>query len=164
MAAISEKQLDILLELVNMGVGKAAGLFNKIIDAHLELSVPSIKVVTPTEFLVENSRYDTCSLVRMPFKGPVTGIASLVFPPDSARILVSVLTGEDIETIDLDSVQGSTLVEIGNIVLNGVMGTLANLLDQHIVYAVPDYVEDSLKGYIDRISDSKKNVVLIVTT
>jgi len=40
--AATEEQLDALREVVNIGIGKAASIFNGMLDSHVELEVPSI--------------------------------------------------------------------------------------------------------------------------
>uniref|UniRef100_A0ACD5GZE0 Uncharacterized protein n=1 Tax=Desertifilum tharense IPPAS B-1220 TaxID=1781255 RepID=A0ACD5GZE0_9CYAN len=51
----------------------------------------------------------------------------MIFPTESASTLVSLLTGEKPGTPDLEAVKIGTLLEVGNIVLNGVVGTVSNL-------------------------------------
>ena len=42
-------QIDALTELINIGVGKAAGMLNQILEAHVNLQVPAIKIFPYTE-------------------------------------------------------------------------------------------------------------------
>jgi len=44
----------------------------------------------------------------------------------------------------MDAMRIGALQEVGNIVLNAVMGTMANLLDEHLEYTIPTFVEGSL--------------------
>ena len=53
----------------------------------------------------------------------------------------TVLTGEEPGTPDLDSVRAGTLSEVGNIVINGVMGSFGNLLHIPLTYELPFYFE-----------------------
>lgn len=158
---ISDKQLDILQELINIGVGKAASLFNQIIDAHINLKVPYIKFLSSSELIDQNYGEETQSIVQMSFKGLIGGTISLLLSPESAKVLVSVLTEEDVDSVDFDSIHGSTLTEIGNIILNGVMGTLANLLQEHLSYNVPIYSESKTEWLFKEI-EVKNTIILVV--
>ncbi len=80
----------------------------------------------------------------MNFHGDFNGNASLMFPPESARTLVAVLTGETADSTDLDDLRSGTLAEVGNILLNGVMGSLSNMLASTLDYSVPSYQEGTL--------------------
>lgn len=141
------EQVDALQELVNIGVGKAAAMLNEMIHFYIQLQIPYIKVLSPSMVkheLEERLGSHKISVVRLCFNGPFNGNAQLVFPTGSAAQLVAVLTEQDLEEIDLDTVKIGTLSEIGNILLNGVMGSISNILSQHLDYAIPVYSEDTV--------------------
>ena len=141
------EQIDILKELINIGVGRAAGMLNDMLQSRVLLQVPYVKIFTPATLQaeIEELGNEKLSTVRLTFKGPFSGIASLVFPPDSAGKLVDVLTGEEPGETDLDSIRIGTLTEVGNIILNGVMGSIGNVLEKHINYSVPTYLENNIE-------------------
>ncbi|HTL90337.1 MAG TPA: chemotaxis protein CheX [Leptolyngbya sp.] len=148
MSLITEAQLDALQEFINIGVGRAAGMLNEMVDAPIQLSIPALKVFDSNSLkqeLTQRFRERRFSAVRLGFSGSFTGSAELVFPTDSASALVSLLTGEDRDSPDLDAVKIGTLTEIGNIVINGVVGSLSNLLKQNMQYTLPTYLEDTLE-------------------
>ena len=140
---LTGRHLDALSELMNIGVGRSAGMLNEMIGSSIELIVPSIKVLKMSDLAAElgHSPEGTFSFVRLPFQGQLHGTAALVFPPDSAAQLVAVLTGEEPGTPDLDSVRAGTLSEVGNIVINGVMGSFGNILRIPLTYELPSYFE-----------------------
>lgn len=140
---LTGRHLDALSELMNIGVGRAAGMLNEMIGSSIELVVPSVKVLRINELAAElgHSPEGTFSFIRLPFQGLLHGTAALVFPPDSAAQLVAVLTGEAPGTPDLDSVRAGTLSEVGNIVINGVMGSVGNILSIPLTYDLPSYFE-----------------------
>ena len=41
---VTSYQVDALTELINIGVGRAAGMLNQILEAHIQLQVPSVKI------------------------------------------------------------------------------------------------------------------------
>jgi chemotaxis protein CheC len=158
-------QMDILKEIINIGVGRAAGILNEMTKFRVILQVPFIKVLSPSSLKeeIEELGRHMIAAVRLGFKGPFSGYAALVFPPDSASKLVAVLTGEEPGTPDLDSVRAGTLGEVGNIVLNGVMGSLGNILKQNISYSLPTYVEDTIENLILTDDDNPPpNTILLV--
>ncbi len=147
MSLITEEQLDALQEFINIGVGRAAGMLNEMVEAPILLDVPVLKVCDGDALKQEMvTRFDhhSLSVVRLSFSGGFSGSAELVFPTESASMLVSLLTGEDRNSPDLDAVKVGTLTEVGNIVINGVMGSMSNLLKQQMNYMLPTYFEDSI--------------------
>lgn len=67
---------------------------------------------------------------------------AIMFPPESAANLVILLANEDDTTAEMDMIRSETLTEMGNILINAVMGTISNFLDQSLSYALPVYVQD----------------------
>ncbi len=160
------RHIDALKEFINIGVGKAASSLNEMVNFPVTLHVPFIKVLEPEQVNVELAELGRSRLasVTLGFDGAFTGKAALVFPPDSASRLVAVLTGEEPGTPDLDSVRAGTLNEVGNILLNGVMGSLGNILQERINYSLPLYSEDTVANLITSGNMTKNTVILLVRT
>lgn len=135
-------QLDALTELANVGMGQAASLLSQMLSTHIELRVPTLEVFKNIEAFYASYGLDhpKLSCVHLRFQGDLEGRASLVFPPASAATLVSLLVEED---EDLDEMRTAALSEVGNIVLNSLMGSMTNALGRHIAYSVPIYQEES---------------------
>ena len=55
----------------------------------------------------------------------------------------SVLSEDEAEAMRVE-----TLQEVGNIVLNGVMGSIGNILKENIVFSTPDYVEERFERLV----------------
>ncbi len=159
---LTAQETDALKELINIGVGKAAGVLSDMIECHISLQVPFIKVLSRGTLKDEMGSFssDRLAAVKLGFKGSFTGTAALVFPPDSASKLVSVLVSEEGEPADLDAVRVGTLSEVGNIVINGVMGSISNVLKQHINYSLPTYLEDNIENLL--ISDDEFSDVTVL--
>lgn len=159
---LSSEQIDALKEFINIGVGRSAAMLNEMVQFPIKLHVPNIRILDYNELKKElsNLSEDKVSTVQLNFSGSLTGVAELVFPSISAAKLVALLTGEEIGSIDLDSLRAGTLCEVGNIVLNGVMGSISNLLEKHFNYSVPRYYEDDFRKMIS--SNMKENTVYLM--
>ncbi len=155
---IKPQHFDILQELINIGVGKAAFMLNKMVKIHIELQVPQIHFYKLAD-LMENDdfqRISGMSGVILDFKGAFSGTSALLFPPESASSLVSIIVGQQKMQVDMDSMRIGTLQEVGNIVLNGVMGSIANILQEPLEYSTLDYCEGAMKCILPKhdLSDS----------
>jgi chemotaxis protein CheC len=145
---ISDNQIDVFKELINIGAGRSASLLNELINAPIRLSIPNIwveKVSVLKEKFVENIA-ENFSSVELNFEGSFLGLSQVVFPAESASTLISTLTGDDEE--DIDEVRVGTLKEVSNILLNGVMGSIGNIMEERFEYAVPIYREDTIRNLI----------------
>ncbi len=140
---IGEDALDAIKELINIGVGRAAGMLNEMTGCTIRLRVPTVRIVAIDKLLEieEIPANDALATVSLSFQGPLRGMSALVFPPESAAALVMLLSGEEAESPELDALRIETLKEVGNIVLNSVMGSIANILDHHLSYTLPRYQE-----------------------
>ncbi len=159
---LSPDHVDTLTEIINIGVGQAGNILNEMLGSHVTLQVPIVHVLDRDELAGYLAKFNSDKLVsvQMPFSGSVSGIASLVFPPDSASNLVSLLSGERIGSLDMDALRAETLNEVGNIVLNGVMGSISNMVETHITYSIPKYSETSASGLLSRRQDFSLTIII----
>ncbi len=140
---LTDEQRDVLSELVNIGVGQASSTLNEMIGHHIRLKVPCVRMIYENELSEHIGDADALGMlssVYMGFQGDFDGRAMLVFPQKSANILVSSLLGEGSDE-GMNELKSGTLVEVGNILINGVMGSMANMLGASLRYTVPDYLE-----------------------
>ena len=163
---LTATQMDALQEMVNIGVGQAAGVLNAMLRSHVTLRLPVIEILSQAELESRITRFrkQIFSAVRVGFKGPFTGSASLIFPTDSAAKLVIMLTEDDLQSLDMDEIRAGTLTEVGNIVLNSVMGAIGNELHQRLFYTVPAYLEDPFTVILaENEQDNRATVIWIQT-
>lgn len=140
---IDADALDAIRELINIGVGRAAGMLNDMTGCTIRLRVPTVRILSLDEIpqAPEFKEGNAQSTVSLSFCGPLSGMSALAFPPDSAAALVMLLSGESAGSPELDAIRIETLKEVGNIVLNSVMGSIANVLSHHLKYTLPRYQE-----------------------
>ncbi len=145
-----DSQIDVLKEMINVGVGKVAELLNTMLSSHVHLQVPALKILLPDELEMELSTdtNEQLSCVNLPFNGIISGVVELVFSAENASKFVTALTNEQVDMIDMDSIRAGTLTEIGNIVLNAVMGNISNFLGLKLRYSIPTYTEGDFSSLI----------------
>ena len=93
--ALNELERDALVEIVNIGVGRAAANLRKMIGDQVLLSVPSIEVVSRQRAarLIGERELAGLVAVRQDFTGPFSGRALLIFPETNSLELVRAVTG-----------------------------------------------------------------------
>lgn len=165
---MSAKDFDLepLTEIVGIGIGKAAEVLNTMLSSHVRLSVPSLVLAEPEELegLLFFRGEESLSAVEMGFSGDFEGSAQLVFASRDAGKLVDCLTNDlPAPEGDLDSIRAGTLCEIGNIVINALIGTVVNLLRAQLSYTVPLYSEGSLGDLLGRLTRDAE-IILVVRT
>ncbi len=163
---INPIQLDFLTEMINIGIGRGANVLNTMLKSHIQLRVPSIKILTSAELIKELNFHkgEKLSAVNLEFDGNISGNAELIFPSESASSLVTIFTGGSDEQPQMDETRAGALCEIGNVVLNAVMGSISNMLKLNFNYTVPNYLEGLISAlFSDEYIDSVPAILLART-
>jgi len=165
MEDISREQLDALREMVNIGMGQAAGVLNEMVNAHVDLQVPELQVYDPDRMSTDLECYGggAVSAIRLTFDEPFSGSAILLFSQESAANLVNLLVDDTTDSFDMDTLRVGTLQEVGNIVLNTVLGTLGDLWGEHIQFMPPEYFEEDVESIVCEYKNQENRVLYIKT-
>jgi len=154
MKELSPLEIDALTEIINIGVGRAASSLNDIVGAHIQLKVPRIELF-PLEKLTEllgHLGHANVTTVMQSFKGEFTGSAALLFPSESTQRLVAAMTGEPAKGAGIDEESRGGLMEIGNIVINCILGTMGNVLECSMDFSLPQF--RMIKNTVDLLAGS----------
>jgi len=152
MTQLTQSQHDTFKELINIGVGRAANMLNAMVDSRVHLDVPQIFTLNPAELVMQLRRLggDHVAAVRLTYSGVFSGATSIIFPPESAAKLVKVLVDDPTADDDLNELRVGTLTEVGNVVINGVMGSIANVLNERLHYSLPNFIDDTITELVAR--------------
>lgn len=145
---------DVLLELVNIGIGRAARGLSELTNREVGMSVPSIEVIDQLHHVQAADFCHGITLrISQSFSGGIEGQALLVLNRSGAVRLAELLLGKVTGDDALDDNEQSALLELGNIVIGNVMGLLANELDSPLEYDMPELQLRGMSSYVDLISD-----------
>jgi chemotaxis protein CheC len=157
---LTDEEVDILQEIMNIAFGKSAADLTEVIDTQVLLSVPYIKIMhvaeLPEYFRNNIKDYKNISIVEQKFWGRFKGDALLVFSSGAGKELISLLQHEEktgFESDPIDILERETLMEVGNILIGACVGKIAELLKDVVTYTPPVVVME--KYYGDAFSESK---------
>jgi chemotaxis protein CheC len=139
-------QHDALIELLNIGFGRAAASLSELTGHRVLLEVPQVSV-HPIEQLNAALREvvaDEVASVHQIFSGPVAGDALLILDHKAAGMLKELLTNEPPMPLPIDASAREVLTEVGNILLNACLGTFGNILHVQVSFSVPHLNLDTL--------------------
>jgi chemotaxis protein CheC len=139
---LDEMEHDALVELVNMGVARAAGSLREMVGEQVHLSVPSLALVSKPEAvrILGEREPDRLVAVHQQFDGDFSGRALLIFPETKSLELVRALTGGELPLEDIVELEQEALAETGNVILNACLATIANMLERTLRMSLPDIV------------------------
>lgn len=137
--SFSDLETDALTELVNVSVSKAAVTLSKMVQGGVSLTVPKVHVVPRASAAAALSTRMDDQLVAVgeEFRGSFSGAAVMVFPVSNSLELVRAVLPHMADLDEIIEMEQEALSEIGNILINSCLSTLANMLQQRITTSLP---------------------------
>ncbi len=137
---LSANQKDAICEIFNMAIGQSAASLSMMLDEEILLSVPDVHFLPRIDAIkqLEDQREPECCAVRQNFTGSLKGESWMVFPATKSLELVRSVLDELDDLEDMTDLEQEALGEVGNVVLNSCLATLANELDLKFDVALPE--------------------------
>lgn len=150
---LTAAQEDALIELLNIGFGRAASSLSQLTGHRVVLDVPQVSIhpIATVRSALTQVVSDDVASVHQIFSGPVAGDALLILNHQAAGILKELLTDEPPLPLRLDASAREVLTEVGNILLNACLGTFGNLLNVQVSFSVPRLDLDTLDGVLQSL-------------
>jgi chemotaxis protein CheC len=138
--ALDELEIDALTELVNIGVSRAAASLRSMVQDEVLLVVPSVSIVTRSQAarIIDQQEPNNLVAIHQAFDGDISGRALLIFPESNSLELVRAITGGEFPLEDIIDLEQEALAETGNIILNGCLATIANMLQRSLKVSLPE--------------------------
>jgi len=137
---LTELELDALTEVLNMGVGQAAAALSELAGEPVALTAPRVQLLRKQEIIRQLTKDNDrrVSAVRQSFEGDIVTDALLMFPAEQSLQLVQIIVGGEVPLEDLGEMEQEALAEIGNILLNAVVASVADNLDIALDGSLPE--------------------------
>lgn len=150
---LTTTQYDALVELLNIGFGRAAASLSQLTGHRVLLEVPQVSVHPVAELgrALRPLLNDEVASVHQIFSGPVGGDALLVLDYAAAGSLKELLTSEPALPLPIDGTAREVLTEVGNILLNACLGTFGNILKVQVSFSVPQLNLDTLQHVLQSL-------------
>lgn len=150
---LTATQQDALIELLNIGFGRAAASLSQLTGHRVLLDVPEVFIYTVEELsgALRAVVRDEVATVHQIFSGAVEGDALLVLDHNGAAMLKELLTDEPALPLSIDASAREVLTEVGNILLNACLGTFGNILKVQVSFSVPRLNLESLNAIVESL-------------
>ena len=163
---LSTLERDAITELANIGVSRAAASLRKMVGHQVLLSVPSVDILSrkAAAALISEREEESLIAVEQAFSGAFDGRALLIFPQANSLHLIRAIIGEDgASSIDPSELEQEALAETGNVILNGCLGTIANMLRDTLSMSLPTVLRGSGADLFEsKDSDKAEGLVLFL--
>ena len=153
-------QQDALIELLNIGFGRAGASLSQLTGHRVILEVPEVTVheIGDLSKALRLVIHDDVATVHQIFSGTVAGDALLVLDHRGASMLKELLTDEPALPLAIDASAREVLTEVGNILLNACLGTFGNLLQVQVSFSVPHLNLESLSGIVESLRINREGL------
>ena len=141
---LSPVQLDVLREIGNIGAGNSATALSQLINRRIDINVPKVSIVPIEEVpdLVGGPEAIVAGVFLRAFGKAPSNILFLM-PQESAFFLVDALMGKAKgETVELDLMAESALMEIGNILAGTYLNAIYSFTNISLVPSIPSLALD----------------------
>ncbi len=140
MTTLTAVHEDALVDLLNIGFGRAAASLSQLTGHRVRLDVPTVRLqsVEETVDALERVMQAHVASVHQIFSGgPVAGDALLILDESGASRLKELLTNEPALPLAIDASAREVITEAGNVLLNACLGTFGTLLNAQVSFSVP---------------------------
>ncbi len=136
---MTELERDIIREILNIGLARAADSFAVIAQEKVLLEVPNLDIVSGKSVLDKVSDLQASHVViQSDIRGDFNGTTLMFFSGQHVQRLSRVcLRMTTSDSVQIDEMQESLLLEISNIITGALVTQLANILKAHIYGAPP---------------------------
>jgi chemotaxis protein CheC len=137
--SMTDLERDIIREILNIGLARAADSFAVIAQERVLLEVPNIDLLVSDDILLRVREYQAKHVpIQSDIRGDFNGTTLMFFSGQHIQRLSRVcLRMQTSETLEVNELQESLLLEISNIITGALVTQLANILKANIYGAPP---------------------------
>lgn len=141
MDLLTALHLDALTEVFNIGAGRAASSLSEIVGDVVKLSMPSVDVKRSCDVnsIINAPDSDRFGAVSQNFSGAFDADALLLFTEEHALEIVRDMMGSQMSVEDLAEFEQEAMCELGNIILNACISSMADMLHITLDSSLPSY-------------------------
>ncbi len=163
MNPLPDLHLDALTEIFNIGAGRAAMSLSEIIGEEVKLSVPRVQFFKSSEINAQILPLNGPRLgaVRQQFSGPFEAQAMLLFTEERALEIVHEMMGSQVGVEELAEFEQEAMCELGNIILNACLSSMADMLGIALESSLPRYSVDSSEILLQQMLEMTDNPVMM---
>lgn len=163
---LSDAQRDVLTELGNIGISRAARQLSSLLNEPIRIAVPRVELCTASEAGTRiDSKAGELACVYQRMSGDLTGRIALLLPSSGSQLLFQELLGHaaPLRALDLRAFEHEAMTEIGNILISSCVSAMADMLELRIDVSVPRYAEASTEYlFNDATLDREEQPALLI--
>ncbi len=166
MTTLTELNFDALGESINVGTVLAAQGLSEMIGSTVEFSTPNVELVELDRINASNLRLNAekFGVVSQKATNGLNAEVMLLFAEEDVLHIVEKvmhIEGMDIEVIR--ELEGEAMCELGNIMVNACLSSIADTFHAPIESSIPQYVSRTREGLVAYIRHDKRQEFLLAS-
>lgn len=141
---LSGLEIDTLREIGSIGTGNAATALSQLVGKEVRITLPEVRIMGYNEAIewIGGPEAITAGVLSQ-LGGEINGIMLSVQQMDFVNLVLTNVLGRSVENFNqLQEMQVSTLVEIGNIMISTFINALSGLAEISVSLTVPAFAVD----------------------
>lgn len=151
--------MDIIKEVINIGLGEAAASLSDLMNSKIALKVPDVHIMDTDQVMnyIKQEIQDLGVYIGQNFKGSIQGKTILCYTHECGLDLLKALYKGELTTNSISESGHSTLNEIGNIVMVSYMSAISNFIDATMQFSLPQTTVEVSEKYFETLIDDLKS-------
>jgi chemotaxis protein CheC len=156
MKTLSELYFDSLGEAINIGTSRAVQGLSEVIGKSVQSSVPNVELVELEDVGTLSLRLtaEKFGVVTQDFTGVLKAEVMLLFPEESVLRIVRNMMGTELDIDMLREFENEAMSELGNIMINGCLASITDVLHVAIESSLPRYAVKTREEIATQIKTS----------
>lgn len=141
---LSSLELDTLREVGSIGTGNAATALSQMLGRRVKITMPEVRIMEYNEAIEWiGGPEEITAGVLVKLSGQLTGIMLSVQSLEFVNIVLSSMLSKTVEDYtQLAEMEGSALIEVGNIMISTFINALSGLAGMNVNLTVPAFTVD----------------------
>lgn len=147
---LGENQMDVFREIGSIGNGNAITALSGILSEKVSMELPEVNIL---EFNMAQKKIgdaeEIVGAVLVEMSGELSGLMMLILKRDFIKTMIKkVFSYEKENLLDMEEMEESLLIEVGNIMLSSYISALSSLTNIQIHLSVPQFAVNMLGGIL----------------
>ncbi len=141
---MNSQQIDALREVGSIGTGSAATALSALLGCEVRIPLPEVQVLEFNDAVEKLGGFETVSAgIISSLSGEINGLMLALVQLDAINLILKHIMGKQIAGYDeLTELEGSAVIEVGNILISSFVNALSELSGVKIVPSVPQLTID----------------------
>lgn len=147
------QSLDIMKEIINLGLGEAADALSRLVNTKVIIKSPDLQIMDIDQVMPYIREESTILgvYIAQKFEGMISGKTILCYTHDCCVSLLKNMHADSMEEDVITETGISTLNEIGNIIMVSYVSAICNFIEGKVKFDLPEVTVEVSEQYFENL-------------